>query len=370
MPRRNSFTITAGADMHAHFRQGAVMRLVTPATAREFGMAIAMPNTNPPITSMEQSRQYTFELEQAAQNPAFTPLGVVYLTDTLSPKEVRLGYEEGVWVAAKLYPLGGTTGSDSAASSVDAIRDVLEVMQEIGMKLLVHGEVVTKDGDDLSRWDRERVYISDVLVRILAEFPQLKVVFEHISTKEAVDFVRSDTSRRLAATITPHHLLYTDADVSKKGVHTHANCMPIIKGPEDRRALRAAATSGDPRFFAGTDTAPHEVGTKHSSCCSFGAFVAPGAVAAYAAVFEQEGVFEEEDGVERFERFLSLSGPAFYGIPPAKGKLTLVRDEYKVRERFLIPGMAIGSPNQEIVPVFHEDLGLAPVFPWSIRSRN
>lgn len=367
------FSIRRPADMHCHFRQDDVLQAVVPATAKLFGYAVAMPNTKPPITTIEQVEAYKAEIYRAGDH-RMIPIGVLYLTDVTVPETVREGFMGGgaagkSWMAAKLYPAGATTNSADGVTDIKNIYPVLEVMQEIGMPLLLHGEMLERDGSTLARWEREDAFLETSLPQLLGDFPRLKVVLEHVSTARAVEFVLADESGRLRATITPHHLLFTDADLSIGGVSVHANCMPVIKTAKDRTALRKAATSGDPRFFAGTDSAPHDVATKHCSCCSYGAFVAPGAVEAYAAVFEEEGVFEHIDNVERFERFMSINGPAFYGLTPALGSLTLSRntDGRTIRERFRIPGTKLLDPGREIIPLFHEDTGVitAP-FPWIV----
>lgn len=369
-------TIRRPADMHCHFRQGEVLKLVTPATARVFDHVIAMPNTTPPITTAKQCREYVAEILSAAGgsviNPHFRPLGVAYINEDLTSEEIRKGFEEGVWVAGKLYPKGGTTGSELAAESIRSIYPQLEVMQELGMLLLIHGEVVGPEGREHARWDRETIHAREVMPQLRRDFPRLKMVREHISTKLAVQEVLADDSGFVAATITPHHALLTDADVSRGGLYVDANCLPIIKGPEDREALQAAMTSGDQRFFAGTDSAPHDTTKKYSRCCSFGAYVAPGALEAYAAVFEQRGVFEKADGVERFEKFMSLNGPNFYGLNPSRGMITLLRNTHEqvIRERFTIVGKKILEPNTEIIALFHEDVGLVRPFPWVQGSVN
>jgi dihydroorotase len=326
-----------------------------------------MPNTSPPITTIAQVQEYLREIRRASNNsPLFKPLGVAYINESLDPDELKRGFEAKAWVAAKLYPRGGTTGSENAAESLHAINHLLEVMQEIGMPLLIHGEVVGSRGREFSRWEREAIFVRGRLSILQTDFPRLKKVLEHVSTEIGIESVRNDESGYLAATITPHHALFIDAQVSDKGVHTHANCMPIIKGGEDRHAIQQAMISGDARFFAGTDSAPHDVSTKHSACCSFGAFVAPGALEAYAAVFDQNNVFECSDGVERFEKFMSLNGPRFYELPPAPDRITMIRNTHaqKITERFVIPGRKLLEPSREIISLFHEDLGLAPDFPW------
>lgn len=364
------FTINRPADMHCHFRQGAMLKMVVPATARHFGYAVAMPNITPPITTIEQCKEYQREISRAAGSFRFSPLMTAYVNEHLDPNELKAGFEQQVWSAAKLYPRGGTTGSEHAASSLRAVYPVFEAMQEIGMPLLIHGEVVGPAPREHPRWLRERIFSEEVLPQLSKDFPRLKKVCEHVSTKELVRRVRSDESGCLAASITPHHALLTDGDVSRGGLFTDANCMPIIKGPDDRSAIQEAMLSGDERFFAGTDSAPHDTSRKYSRCCSFGAFVAPGALEAYAAVFDAHSVFEFDEGVARFEKFVSLNGPRFYGLPPAHGTVTMIRNVHgsKITERFVVPGEKILDPNTEVVPLFHHELGLAPDFPYVVGS--
>lgn len=369
-------TIRRPADMHCHFRQDEVLSLVTPATARTFGYAIAMPNTTPPITTAHQCRTYLEQIRRAAPgpipNPYFHPLGVAYINEYLEVDELRKGFEEGTWIAGKLYPKGGTTGSEHATESLRSVYPQLETMQELGMLLLIHGEVVGPEGREYARWDREAIHAREVMPTLRRDFPRLKMVREHISTKIAIEEVLADESGLVAATITPHHALLTDADVSRGGLFVDANCLPIIKGPDDREAIQRAMISGDERFFAGTDSAPHDTSKKYGRCCSFGAYVAPGALEAYAAVFDSLDVFEQPDGVERFEKFMSLNGPNFYGLPPSEGRTTLIRNEHKqvIRERFLIPGKKLLARDTEIIALFHEEVGLVLPFPWVEGSVN
>ena len=366
----DTITIRRPADMHCHFRQGEVMELVTPATARTFGYAIAMPNTTPPITTAKQCRDYLTQIRVAATSNNdsiyFKPLGVAYINEDLTPEELRKGFRDGSWIAGKLYPKGGTTGSEHAAESIRAIYPQLEEMQALGMLLLIHGEVVGPEGREYARWDREAVHAREIMPALRRDFPHLKMVREHISTKIAVEEVLADESGLVAATITPHHALLTDADVSRGGLFVDANCLPVIKGPEDRSALQQAMISGDERFFAGTDSAPHDTTKKYSRCCSFGAYVAPGALEAYAAVFDLHGEFEKIGGIERFEKFMSLNGPNFYGLPLIESTVSLVRNETRrtIQERFVIPGQRILQPQTEIIALFHEEVGLVPPFPW------
>ncbi|MBP7741456.1 MAG: dihydroorotase [Candidatus Pacebacteria bacterium] len=370
------FSIARPADMHCHFRQGDMMHLVVPASAKDFGYVTVMPNTSPPITSVEQCRSYLADIVKAAgpfaTQAGFQPLGTAYICEGLDPDELRRGFEEKVWFAAKLYPQGGTTGSEHAASSLQSVYPLFEVMQEIGMPLLIHGEVVGPKFDEYSRWDRERIFSEMVLPELSRTFPKLKKVCEHVSTRELIQKVWRDESGYLAATITPHHALFTDGDVSRGGVFTDANCMPIIKSPTDRAAIQQAMLSGDERFFAGTDSAPHDSSKKYARCCSFGAYVAPGAVMAYASVFEQHQAFEQDNGVLRFEKFMSLNGPKFYGLPPSTHRITMVRSkkEHKISDRFVIPGKKILEPDTEVVSLFHHELGLAPQFFWTPEQVN
>ena len=327
-----SITIRRPDDWHVHLRDGEMLRLVAPYTARQFGRAIVMPNLAPPVTSVEQAAAYRDRI-LAAAGPGFTPLMTCYLTDRVDPDELDRGHREGVWIAAKLYPAGATTNSSAGVTDVRNIYPALERMQAIGMVLCVHGEVTDPEVDV---FDREAVFIDRVLAGIVRDFPELRIVFEHITTKQAAQFV-ADAPSTVAATITPQHLQLNRNALFKGGLRPHAYCLPVVKREEHRLAVRAAAVSGNPKYFLGTDSAPHVVAAKESACGCAGLFNAPFALEAYAQVFD------EEDALDRFEGFASLNGPAFYGLPPNEGTVTLDRTEATVPDR-------IGAGEISLVP--------------------
>lgn len=310
----DSITITKPDDWHVHLRDDAMLAQVASYTARQFGRAIIMPNLKPPVTTASMAADYRQRILQAnEQYPDFEPLMTAYLTDTIDPAEVRAGFDDGIFTAAKLYPANATTNSAAGVSDITKIYPVLEVMQQIGMPLLVHGEVVSKDIDI---FDRESVFIEQVMMPLLKAMPELKVVFEHITTKDAADFVESGGSN-LAATITVHHLQINRNDMLVGGIRPHLYCLPVAKREIHRLALRKAATSGNSKFFLGTDTAPHPLGDKETSCGCAGIFSAPHALENYIEVFE------EEKALDKFEAFASLNGPSFYDLAPNASKLTL-----------------------------------------------
>ena len=316
----DTITIRRPDDWHVHLRDGEMLRLVAPYTARQFARAIVMPNLAPPVTSVTQASAYRDRIIAAA-GPGFTPLMTAYLTDDSDPDEIARGHGDGVWIAAKLYPAGATTNSSAGVTDIARISRVLARMEAIGMPLLVHGEVTDPDVDI---FDREAVFIDRILLKTLADFPALKVVFEHVTTSHAVDLVMSPDFPNLAATITPQHLMLNRNALFDGGLRPHAYCLPVAKREEHRLAVRAAAVSGSPKFFLGTDSAPHVVGAKESACGCAGLFNAPFALEAYAQVFD------EESALDRLEGFASLHGPAFYGLPVNPGTVKLERTSLKV----------------------------------------
>ncbi|MBN8502425.1 MAG: dihydroorotase [Sphingomonadales bacterium] len=319
----NRLTIRRPDDWHVHLRDGAVMAGVLPFTARQFGRAIVMPNLSPPITTTAAAQAYRDRIIAALPPGAhFAPLMTAYLTDSTDPDEIARGVGEGVLTAAKLYPAHATTGSAHGVTNLAHIRGVLELMQKLGLPLLVHGEV-TDAAVDI--FDREAVFIDQVLEPLVRDLPGLKVVFEHITTAEAAQFV-AQGGPNVAATITPQHLHINRNAIFVGGIRPHMYCLPIAKRERHRLALRAAATSGSDRFFLGTDTAPHAVNAKEAACGCAGIFNAPYALESYAAVFEEEGA------LDRFEAFASLNGPAFYGLPVNKTTVTLEKGETIVPE--------------------------------------
>ncbi len=307
-------TIRRPDDWHVHLRDGAVMAGVLPYTARQFARAIVMPNLSPPVTTVEAARAYRDRIVAALpQGVDFTPLMTAYLTDGTDPAEIARGADEGVFTAAKLYPAHATTGSAHGVTDVANIRSVLERMEAIGLPLLIHGEV-TDPAVDI--FDREAVFIDRVLAPLVREMPGLRVVFEHITTAQAAQFV-AESGPNIAATITPQHLHINRNAMFAGGIRPHAYCLPVAKRELHRLALRAAATSGSAKFFLGTDSAPHAVSAKESACGCAGLFNAPYALESYLAVFE------EERALEHFEGFASLHGPAFYRLPVNQATVTL-----------------------------------------------
>lgn len=298
-----------------------MLKAVLPFTAKVFGRAIVMPNLVPPVTSASAARAYRARIEAACpRESAFRPLMTCYLTDRTDAGEVAAGFRAGAWVAAKFYPAHATTHSDSGVGDVRNVRAVLERMETIGMPLLVHGEV-TDPAVDV--FDRETVFVERVLGPLARDFPGLKIVFEHATTEEAVAFVRAHAPR-IAATLTPHHLMVNRNAMFEGGIRPHLYCLPMAKREKHRQALRRAATSGEACFFLGTDSAPHPRAKKESECGCGGIFNAPAALPAYAQVFAEEGA------LARLEAFASLNGPAFYGLPANEEKLTLVRGETRI----------------------------------------
>jgi dihydroorotase len=313
---RDTITLRRPDDWHLHLRDGAMLRAVLPFTVRAFARAIVMPNLNPPVTSVAAARTYRDRIVAALPPGAdFQPLMTAYLTDATHPDEFARGHAEGVWVAAKLYPAHATTNSEHGVTDIRKIDRVLERMAEIGMPLLVHGEV-TDPAVDI--FDREAVFIERVLAPLLARLPSLKIVLEHVTTRDAVRFVES-AGANLAATITAHHLIINRNALFQGGLRPHLYCLPIAKREEDRQALRRAATSGGGKFFLGTDSAPHPVRDKECDCGCAGIFSAPAALEIYA------GVFDEEHALDRLEAFAALNGPHFYGMPINEPMITLRR---------------------------------------------
>lgn len=310
-------------DWHVHLRDGDMLKTVVPYTSETYGRAIVMPNLAPPVTTVDAAIAYRQRILAAV--PAghdFTPLMTCYLTDSLDPNEVERGFKEGVFTAAKLYPANATTNSSHGVTSIDAIMPVLERMQTLGMPLLVHGEVTHAEIDI---FDREARFIETVMEPLRQRLPELKVVFEHITTKDAADYVR-EGNKLLAATITPQHLMFNRNHMLVGGVRPHLYCLPILKRNVHQQALRELVASGFERAFLGTDSAPHARLRKETSCGCAGCFNAPTALASYATVFE------EMNALAHFEAFCSLNGPRFYGLPANEGYVELVREEEQVPE--------------------------------------
>ena len=314
-----TLTIRRPDDWHVHLRDGEMLRAVAPFTARQFARAIVMPNLVPPITTVEAANTYR-ERILAAAGAGFTPLMTCYLTDETDPDEIERGHQEGVWIAAKLYPAGATTNSASGVTDVRNVYPVFERMERIRMVLCVHGEVTDPEVDV---FDREAVFIDRVLSAVVSDFPDLKVVFEHITTADAVDFVLG-SGETIAATVTPQHLIINRNAIFAGGLRPHAYCLPVAKREEHRLAVRKAVTSGSPKLFLGTDSAPHTREAKESSCGCAGIFNAPFALESYVTVFDEEGA------LDKFESFASLNGARFYGLPLNDGSVTLEHKEAEV----------------------------------------
>ena len=323
-----TLTIRRPDDWHVHLRDGDMLKLVAPYTARQFARAIVMPNLVPPITTIDAATAYR-ERIIAATEPGFTPLMTCYLTDDISPDEVARGYEEGVWIAAKLYPAGATTNSASGVTNIRNIYPVLDRMEQIGMVLCVHGEVTDPDVDV---FDRESVFIDRVLEPVTRDFPQLKIVFEHITTAEAAQFVEG-AGDNVGATVTPQHLIINRNAIFAGGLRPHAFCLPVAKREKHRLAVRRAVTSGSAKFFLGTDSAPHARHAKESPCGCAGIFNAPFALESYVTVFDEDGALDS------FEAFASLNGARFYGLPVNEEMVTLKRIEVPVPDEIagLVP---------------------------------
>lgn len=291
-------------DWHVHLRDGAMLDAVAQHTANQFARAIIMPNLSPPVTTVAAAADYRKRIKAAAGSD-FTPLMTCYLTDDIAANEVERGFVEGVFTACKLYPANATTNSSHGVTDIRNIYPVLEAMQRISMPLLIHGEVTDPEIDI---FDREAVFIERVLNQVVADFPELKVVFEHITTADAADFVDAN-GPNIAATITPHHLAFNRNAIFQGGIRPHYYCLPVAKREKHRLALRKAATSGSAKYFLGTDSAPHLVGDKESACGCAGLFNAPYAMESYAQTFEEEGA------LDKLEAFASENGPHFYGLP-------------------------------------------------------
>jgi dihydroorotase len=329
-------TLRRPDDWHVHLRDGATLAAVVPCTARQFGRALVMPNLKPPMTTTAALAAYRSRILAAV--PAgvpFEPQMTLYLTDTTSAAEVAQARASGFVVGAKLYPAGATTHSDAGVTSIDNVWGALEAMAEHGLVLQVHGEVTEAQVDV---FDREHAFIDRVLTRVVERVPQLKVVFEHITTRIAADFVR-DARPGVAATITPHHLLLNRNALFEGGIRPHHYCLPVLKREQDRAALLAAATGDDDRFFLGTDSAPHARHTKENACGCAGIFSAHAAIELYAEAFEAAG------RLGRLEAFAAERGADFYGLPRNDGAITLRRETWQVPDSY-----AFDASGAEVVP--------------------
>lgn len=319
-------------DWHVHLRDGNVLAAVAPFTARWFGRALIMPNLIPPITTAKAAIEYRDRIIKAVpHDSAFMPLMTCYLTDNVSPRELQYGFEERAFVAAKLYPVGATTNSQSGVTSTKKIHRALAVMQKIGMPLCIHGETVVRNGTRVDPYDREKVFLEEELVPLRRDFPDLRIVLEHVTTKEGVAYVEAEGGDRLAATVTAHHLWASRTDVFEGGMSPDLHCLPVIKRDEDRQALRRAVTSGNAHFFLGTDSAPHLENKKRAHRAPGGIFTAHAAIELYAQIFSDEGK------IKHLEAFASLNGSRFYGLPPNETVISLQRTEWTVDDRIEVP---------------------------------
>jgi dihydroorotase len=316
----DTLTITRPDDWHIHFRDGAAMQSVLPDTARVFGRAIAMPNLRPPVVNVADAAAYRERLLAAAAGTSFEPLMTLYLTDNTTPETIRRARESGFVHAVKYYPAGATTNSDSGVTELAKAYPAIAAMEETGLPLLLHGEVVDPEVDV---FDREAVFIERHLTRLLRDFPKLKIVLEHITTRQAAEFVAAAPAN-VAATVTVHHLLYNRNAMFKGGIRPHLYCLPVLKREQHRQALVAAAISGNPKFFLGTDSAPHAVGAKESACGCAGIYSAHAAIELYAEVFEDAGALDQ------LEAFASFYGADFYGLPRHTDTITLRRESWTV----------------------------------------
>jgi len=308
-------------DFHVHFRDGAALSAVAGATAQVFGRAIAIPNLRPPVTTTAQAGLYRERIRAALPaGSAFEPLMTLYLTDATTADEIARAKASGFVHAVKYYPAGATTHSDAGVTALARVRPTLAAMERHGVVLAIHGEVTDRDVDP---FDRERVFVERELAAIVRDFPALRIVLEHVTTREAAAFV-SDAPATIAATITPQHLLYSRSALFAGGLRPHLYCLPVLKRETHRQALVAAATSGNPKFFLGTDSAPHARGAKENACGCAGCYSAPVALPLYAEIFEDAGA------LDRLEAFASVNGAAFYDLPRNADTVTLVREAWRV----------------------------------------
>jgi len=334
----NTLTITRPDDWHVHLRDGEVLTSTVRDISRYFGRAIVMPNLVPPVTNAKLATEYHQRIMATQPQGSFKPLMVLYLTDNTTVEDIREAKNSGLVFAAKLYPAGATTNSSSGVTDIDKLSAVLTEMQSVDMPLLIHGEVTT---DDIDIFDREQVFIDTILKPLASKFTQLKIILEHITTKEAVEFVKQAGSN-VAATITVHHLLFNRNHMLVGGIRPHYFCLPILKRNIHQQALIEAATSGDAKFFLGTDSAPHAQHAKESACGCAGSYTAHAAIELYAEVFEQE------NALDKLEAFASLNGPTFYGLSINEDKITLEKSAWQVPAT-----LAFGA--DQVVPIRAND---------------
>lgn len=324
---KQSITLRKPDDWHVHLRDGILLEKALPSTAETFGRAIVMPNLTPAVTTSAQALAYRQRIQQLLpDNSRFTPLMTCFLTDESDADNISQGFKDGILTAAKMYPANSTTNSSSGVSDVSKIYPVLERMQEIGMPLLIHGEVTDSHVDI---FDRERVFIDNILMKVRSDLPELRIVLEHITTEDAVQFV-SQAGDLTAATITPHHLMINRNAMFKGGIRPHMYCLPVAKRERHRLALRKAAVSGDAHFFLGTDSAPHLRQDKESACGCAGVFSSPVALELYAQVFD------EEQALDKLEVFASMHGANFYKLPVNEETVTLVKSPWQPAENLVV----------------------------------
>ncbi len=325
----NELTITRPDDWHLHVRDGDALHAVLPATARQFARAIIMPNLKPPVRTVAEARNYRERILAALPaGSTFEPLMTLYLTDNTSPNDIHDAVASGFVRAVKYYPAGATTNSDFGVTDIGKCDAVFEAMQSAGLPLLLHGEVVETDVDI---FDREKVFIEKHLIPLVSRFPALRIVLEHITTANAAEFVLA-ASENIGATITSQHLLYSRNAIFKGGLRPHFYCLPVLKREEHRLALLKAATSGNPKFFLGTDSAPHPKNTKEAGCCGAGCYTALHALELYAEAFDSVGA------LDKFEAFASFYGADFYRLPRNSGAITLKKESWIVPEEVAFPG--------------------------------
>lgn len=338
--------ITRPDDWHVHLRDGDILNHVAPFTAQQFSRAIVMPNLQPPVTTVKQAVEYVDRIVAAIGDSDFEPLMTLYLTDNTSAEEIILAEKSCFVKAVKLYPAGATTNSSAGVTDIRKCESALAAMEAAGLPLLVHGEVTDPDIDV---FDREKAFIDQVLMPLMNRFPRLKIVFEHITTADAVDFVLN-TGLTIGATITPHHLLLNRNAMFKGGMRPHNYCLPVLKREQHRQALLHAATSGNKKFFLGTDSAPHARDKKESSCGCAGIFSAHAAIEMYATAFE------ERHALDKLENFASFNGPDFYGLSRNTESITLERTPWQIPDSYpladgntLIPMMAGETLNWKLI---------------------
>lgn len=332
----NALTITQPDDWHLHVRDGDMLRTVLPHTSRQFGRAIIMPNLKPPVTTTDKALDYYQRIVAATPgSDDFQPLMTLYLTDNTSADEIHEAKQSSKIFAVKYYPAGATTNSDNGVTDIQLCYPALEAMQQNNLPLLVHGEVVDSEIDI---FDREKVFIDKVLEPLRQKFPDLRIVFEHITTEDAVQYVLS-SDQNVGATITPHHLLFNRNAMLVGGIRPHYYCLPVLKRQRHQQALIEAATSGNPKFFLGTDSAPHTQSAKESACGCAGIYSAHAAIEFYAMAFEAAGKLDKLEG------FASFHGPDFYKLPRNTKKITLTRKEWKVPDTY-------GDGTNTVIPLF------------------